>query len=161
MDVMPADAPGLDLDAHPDRALTAKQCWPGAATAVELVRSAGLGVASTDTVVEAARIMRDADIEVVPVVEEDGSIHSLISARAIVVSVVARGTRPKDTLVEEIAYFPRLVVAPVDSAGSLLQLMREHGTDHALVRDDHKAYGVVSRRDVTRQPVEPLGKEIR
>jgi CBS domain-containing protein len=92
------------------------------------------------TVQDAARLMRDEDTGVVPLVE-NGRPVGLITDRDIVVRAVADGTsfdRPDDLVTAE----------PEMSTGDAAELMGEHQVRRLLVCEGERLVGVASIGDI-------------
>src|SRR2546423_1456421 len=89
----------------PDWAGLLKHLWE--VTMVKLVRDAMTPnprtIGSDVTVVEAARIMKHADIGAIPVVDRDDILIGIVTDRDIAIRVVAAGRDPRLTTVDDIA----------------------------------------------------------
>src|ERR671917_645928 len=82
-------------------------------------------VDSGDTIVDAARVMRDADIGDV-VVMEDGQVSGIITDRDIVVRAIAEGRDADSTSVGDVCTTGVETVDPSASVDDALRIMREH-----------------------------------
>jgi CBS domain-containing protein len=105
-----------------------------------------------DTVLEAARVMRDRDIGDVIVIE-DGQVTGILTDRDIVVRAVAEG-RPETTTVGEICTTGLQAIEPEASVDDALRMMREHDVRRLPVVKDGRPVGIVSLGDlaVEREP---------
>jgi CBS domain-containing protein len=102
------------------------------------------------SVVEAARIMRDEDVGVVPVVEGD-RIVGMLTDRDITLSVVAEGKDPQSTKAEEIASSELVTVDPQQDLDEALRLMARHQVRRLpVVEEDGKLVGILAQADVAR-----------
>lgn len=104
-------------------------------------------LASTRTVTEAARRMRDEEIGAV-LVQEDGVVCALLTDRDIVVRMIAEGRDTNGTTLGEICSEPLLTAAPDDDVDAVLATMRDHGIRRVPVLDGETAVGILSIVDV-------------
>jgi CBS domain-containing protein len=84
----------------------------------EVMTSDPRTVKSTDSVVDAARAMREDDFGAAVVVD-NGNIRGLVTDRDIVVRAVAEGRDPSDTKVADVASEEVTTVTPDQDAGSM------------------------------------------
>jgi CBS domain-containing protein len=110
-----------------------------------------------DTVLDAARVMRDNDIGDVIVVE-DGQVTGIATDRDIVVRPVAEGRDPESTTVGEIATTRVQAIEPETSVDDALRMMREHDIRRLPVVKNGRPVGIVSLGDlaVEREPESTL-----
>jgi CBS domain-containing protein len=107
-------------------------------------------VQSDATVVEAARIMRDQDTGIVPVVENE-QLSGTVTDRDIAVRVVAEGRDPESTTVREIASTDVVSVEPQQELSEALRLMAEHQVRRLPVVENDRLVGIVAQADVARE----------
>jgi CBS domain-containing protein len=102
-------------------------------------------------VIEAAKIMRDEDTGIAPVVENDRLVGT-ITDRDIAVRVVAEGRDPQSTTVREVASTNLVTVDPQQDLSEALRLMAQHQVRRLpVVEEDGRLVGVVSQADVARE----------
>jgi CBS domain-containing protein len=102
-------------------------------------------------VVEAARIMRDEDTGIVPVVQ-DGRLSGTVTDRDIAVRVVAEGRDAESATVHEIASTDLVTVDPQQGLDEALRLMAQHQVRRLpVVEEDGRLVGIVSQADVARE----------
>jgi len=102
-------------------------------------------------IVEVARVMRDADVGPVPVVEGDRLI-GLVTDRDIVVRVVADGNDPSSTTVGEIMSTDLVTVDPDQPLDEALRLMAAHQVRRLPVtEEDGRPVGIVAQADIARE----------
>jgi CBS domain-containing protein len=101
---------------------------------------------SNATVQDAARIMRDEDTGVVPIVE-NGRPVGLITDRDIVVRGVADGAEPSRP-VRELATDTLVTAEPDMSTGAAAELMGQHQVRRLLVCEGDRLVGVASIGDI-------------
>jgi len=102
------------------------------------------------SVVDAARIMRDENTGIVPVVENDRLVGTLTD-RDVAVRVVAEGRDPQSTTVREIASTDLVTVEPEQDLSDALQLMARHQVRRLPVVENDRLVGIVAQADVARE----------
>jgi CBS domain-containing protein len=103
---------------------------------------------SGSTVVEAARLMRDEDAGIVPVVEGKKLVGT-VTDRDIALRVVAEGKAPESTTVGEIASRELVTIDPQQDLDEALRLMARHQVRRLpVVEEDGKLVGIVAQADV-------------
>ena len=110
-------------------------------------------VDASDTVVDAARVMRDSDIGDVVVIE-DGNVTGIVTDRDIVVRGVAEGRDPDSTAVSEVCTTGVETIDPSASVDDALSLMREKDIRRLPVTKNGRPVGIISLGDlaVEREP---------
>ena len=104
-------------------------------------------LASTETLAAAAKQMRDADVGVVVVTDND-SISGLVTDRDIVVRGIAEDLDPfTSSLASCCTTHDVVTVGPDDALDHGVKLMREHAVRRLLVVEGGKPVGVVSIGD--------------
>jgi CBS domain-containing protein len=114
---------------------------------------------ATDSVLAAARSMRDANIGDVLVLQ-DGEIRGILTDRDIVVRAVADGRDLGTTPVGEICSREPITVGADDRIADAVSLMRSKAIRRLPVTDGTRPVGVVSLGDlaVERDPESVLGQ---
>jgi len=109
---------------------------------------------------EAARLMRDADIGDVIVLNDDGSIAGLVTDRDITIRAVANGLDPNGTALADVCSADLVTLTPTDEIGDALTLMREHAVRRIPVVEGNSPIGIVSIGDLAAQldPKSVLGQ---
>jgi CBS domain-containing protein len=96
----------------------------------------------------AAKMMRDEDVGLAPVVEGDRLVGTLTD-RDIAVRVVAEGRDPESTSVREVASNDVVTVNPDQELDEALRLMAEHQVRRLpVVEENGRLVGVVAQADV-------------
>lgn len=106
------------------------------------------------TIEDAARIMRDADIGDVIVLNDDGRVTGIVTDRDLVVRVLADGADPAEVRVVSIINQGVVSIAPDESVETALDLMRDHKIRRLPVIENQRLVGVVTLGDlaIDRQP---------
>jgi CBS domain-containing protein len=115
--------------------------------------------AGTDeTLVEAARKMRDLDVGALPICGPDDRLAGMITDRDIAIHAVAEGKDPGSTKVSELADGKPVTIGADDSVEVALSTMRQHGVRRLPVIDGQKLVGMVSQADVAKNlPEDKVG----
>jgi CBS domain-containing protein len=96
----------------------------------------------------AAKMMKDEDVGVAPIVEGD-QLVGVLTDRDIAIKVVAEGKDPTSTKVREIASTNVVTVDPQQDLDEALQLMAKHQVRRLpVVEEDGKVVGILAQRDV-------------
>jgi CBS domain-containing protein len=104
-----------------------------------------------NSVVDAARIMKQEDAGVVPVTE-NGRLTGMVTDRDIAIRVVAEGKDPQSTTVREVASTDLVTVDPQQDLDEALRLMAQHQVRRLpVVEEDGRLVGVVAQADVARE----------
>jgi len=110
-------------------------------------------VNASDTIVDAARTMNEADIGDVVVVD-DGDVQGIVTDRDIVVRAIAEGRDPQSTSVSDVCTTGIDTIEPSASVDDALRKMREADIRRLPVVQDGRPVGIVSLGDlaVEREP---------
>lgn len=100
-----------------------------------------------DTVVEAARQMRDGDFGSVLVLR-DGRVEGIVTDRDIAVRAVAEGRDPESTQVSEIYSTGVATLEPSESIEEAVQTMRQHDIRRLPVVENGRPVGILSLGDL-------------
>jgi CBS domain-containing protein len=104
-------------------------------------------LAQSATIMEAACAMRDNDIGDV-VVLDNGRLCGILTDRDIVVRALAGGCDPNRTSVGEICSRALVTLAPEDSTGQAVRVMREHAIRRLPIEDGGRVVGIVTLGDM-------------
>jgi CBS domain-containing protein len=109
-------------------------------------------VTAGDSITRAAEIMREADVGVVPVVEDSGTMRlaGVITDRDIAVRVVAEG-RDGNVNVREIMSSRVKTVGPEDDVDRVTQLMKSEQVRRIPVCEGDRLIGIIAQADVARE----------
>ena len=126
----------------------------------EVMTSNPCTIDSDKPVSYAAKMMRDEDVGLAPIVEGDRLVGTLTD-RDIAVRVVAEGRDPESTTVKDVASTDVVTVDPEQDLDEALRLMSEHQLRRIpVVEEDGRVVGVVAQADVARQADDPKTGEV-
>lgn len=117
-------------------------------------------VASTDTVLQAIKVMIEAHIGAV-LVTEDGRIVGIYTERDYLYKGEIEGHSAKDTLIKDVMVSKMFTVTKETTAEQCIGLMRQHNIRHLPVVENEHLVGLVSMRDVMFAVIENKESEIR
>ena len=113
-----------------------------------------------NTVLEAARFMKERGFGALPVLRE-GELVGILSERDIMNRVVAVGRTPGTTAVSEVMTANPRAVAADESVEECLFIMREFGFRHLPIVDGKDLKGLVSLRDILMHQAAEIEREAR
>ena len=113
----------------------------------EIMTPAPVALRSSQTVTDAAKVMRQHGIGNVLIVDH-GQLKGLVTDRDIVVRAVADARDPAATAVDEICSPDLVTVSPDDDADTAVQQMRERAVRRIPVVEDGCPVGVLSIGDM-------------
>ena len=117
-------------------------------------------LASGSSTVEAARLMRDEDVGIVPIVEGEKLVGT-VTDRDIVTRVVAEGKTPESVTVGEIASRELVTIDPQQDLDDALRLMARHQVRRVpVVEEDGTLVGIVAQKDVAMHASEAQTGEV-
>lgn len=114
-------------------------------------------LSAASTLVDAAIAMRDFDIGAV-IVLDDGQVYGIATDRDIIVRAIANGSYPATTKLGEVCSRELTMLAPSDSVGDALRLMRDKAIRRLPVVENGRPVGIVSLGDLAseQEPHSPL-----
>src|SRR5919201_6077604 len=112
------------------------------------------------TVAYAAKMMRDEDVGIAPIVEGD-RLLGVLTDRDIAVRVVAEGRNPKEVKVTEVASRDLVTLDPQQDLEEALRLMARHQVRRLpIVEEDGRLAGVIAQADVAKEADEKRTGEV-
>ena len=103
------------------------------------------------TVAYAAKMMREEDVGLAPIVEGD-KLVGMLTDRDITTRVVAEGKDPNAVKVREVASSELVTVNPQQDLDEALRMMAKHQVRRLpVVEEDGRLVGVVAQADVARE----------
>ena len=107
-------------------------------------------VSPSDSIQNAARIMRDEDTGAVPVVD-NGRPIGMLTDRDIVVKALAKGKDPATTRAGELGEGKPVTIGADDSVQEALKTMAQYKVRRLPVIDGHDLVGIISVADIARE----------
>lgn len=104
-------------------------------------------IGASAAVVEAARLMREADIGSLPITDDENLV-GVITDRDITMRVVAEAADPQRTAVGDVCSRDVISVAPESDLEEALQLMARHQVRRLPVVEDGRLVGIVAQADI-------------
>jgi CBS domain-containing protein len=99
----------------------------------------------------AAKMMREEDVGVAPIMEGDKLI-GMLTDRDIAIRVVAEGRNPDQVKVADVASKQVVTIDPQQDLDEALRIMAKHQVRRlAVVEEDGKLVGVVAQADIARE----------
>lgn len=103
------------------------------------------------SVAYAAKMMKEEDVGLAPIVEGD-KLVGMLTDRDIAIRVVAEGRNPDQTKVRDVASKQVVTVDPQQDLDEALRIMAKHQVRRLpVVEEDGKLVGVVAQADVARE----------
>jgi len=117
----------------------------------EVMTSKVCSIDAEKPVAYAAKMMRDEDVGLAPIVEGDRLVGTLTD-RDIAIRVVAEGRDPESTKVRDVASTDLVTVDPQQDLDEALRLMAQHQVRRIpVIEEDGRLVGVVAQADVARE----------
>ena len=129
------------------------------ATAREIMTSGAECIGENETLVAAARKMRDLDIGSMPICGDDDRLKGMITDRDIVVRCVAEGNDPSEMRAGELGQGKPVTIGADDPVEEILRTMAQYKVRRLPVIDGQRLVGIVSQGDVAKNlPEERVGE---
>jgi len=107
-------------------------------------------VGENETLVAAARKLRDLDIGSMPICGEDDRLKGMLTDRDIVVKCIADGGDPNSATAGEFAQGKPVTIGADDDVREALSTMKAHQVRRLPVIDGHDLIGMLTQADVAR-----------
>jgi CBS domain-containing protein len=107
-------------------------------------------VGENETLVDAARKMRDLDVGALPICGEDSRLKGVLTDRDIVVRCLADGGDPATALAGQFGQGKPVTIGADDSIEEALATMSKHQVRRLPVIDGHDLVGMLAQADIAR-----------
>lgn len=107
-------------------------------------------VKEDETLVDAARKMRDLDVGALPICGNDDRLKGMLADRDIVVKCIADGGDPSSVTAGSLAEGKPVTVGADDDIREALEMMQQHQVRRLPVIDGHDLVGIISQADIAR-----------
>jgi CBS domain-containing protein len=121
-----------------------------AKTARDVMTGGAECIGENETLVDAARKMKELDVGALPICGDDDRLKGMLTDRDIVIKALAVGKDPGSTRAGELAQGKPVTIGADDSVDEALHTMAEHSVRRLPVIDGHSLIGVVSQADLAR-----------
>jgi CBS domain-containing protein len=105
-------------------------------------------VGENETLVDAARKMRDLDVGMLPICGEDNRLKGVLTDRDIVVRCLAEGGDPTSALAGQFGQGKPVTIGADDSIEEALATMTKHQIRRLPVIDGHDLVGMLAQADI-------------
>ena len=105
-------------------------------------------VKEDETLVDAARLMRDLDVGALPICGNDNRLKGMLTDRDIVVKCIADGGDPSTVTAGSLGQGKPVTIGADDDIREALEVMQEHQVRRLPVIDGHDLVGIISQADV-------------
>jgi CBS domain-containing protein len=119
-----------------------------AKTARDIMSSNPECIGENETLVDAARKLKQLDIGALPICGQDNRLKGMLTDRDIVVKVLAEGRDPQACKAGELAQGKPVTIGADDSVEEALRTMTEYKVRRLPVIDGHDLIGMVSQADI-------------
>ena len=116
-------------------------------------------VAPAASVAEAAKLLTEAGIGALLVLEESGKVCGVLSERDIVQGLAEQGAAALDEPVESLMTRELFSTTPTSTIPSVMELMTSRRVRHLPVMEDGKLKGVISIGDVVKHRIAEAQQE--
>jgi CBS domain-containing protein len=130
-----------------------------AKTVRETMTAQPTSVERSQSVVEAARLMRDEDVGSLPVIEE-GRLIGMITDRDIVIRLIAEGRDIRSASVEDAHSGVPVAVGPEHDLDEARTLMARHQVRRLPVTEGDRLVGILAQADVALEEKEKKTGEV-
>lgn len=105
-------------------------------------------VKEDQTLVDAAKLLRDLDVGALPICGDDNRLKGMLTDRDIVVKCIADGRDPSTVTAGSLGEGKPVTIGADDDIREVLEMMQEHQIRRLPVIDGHDLVGIISQADV-------------
>ncbi len=120
-------------------------------TARELMTAGAECVGENETLVEAARKMRDLDVGALPICGEVNRLKGMLTDRDIVVKCIAEGGDPASVTAGSLGEGKPITIGADDDIKQAIELMQQHQVRRLPVAEGDQVVGIVAQADLARE----------
>ncbi|MEU5883370.1 CBS domain-containing protein [Spirillospora sp. NPDC047279] len=117
-------------------------------TARDIMHAGAECINEDESLLSAARKMRDLDVGSLPICGNDDRLHGIITDRDIVVKCVSEGRDPAQVKAGEMGTDRLHLVSATDDADAVVRMMERHQIRRVPVIDDKRLVGMISEADL-------------
>jgi CBS domain-containing protein len=119
-------------------------------TARDIMHGGAQCIGEDQTLMEAARMMRDLNVGALPICGNDQKLHGIITDRDIVLKCIAEGKDPNTCTAAELAQGRVAYVDADTDMDTIVDLMGREQIKRMPVIHDHKLVGMISESDLAK-----------
>ena len=108
-------------------------------------------VKEDQTLVEAARLLRDLDVGAMPICGNDDRLKGMLTDRDIVVKCIAEGGDPSRVTAGSLAEGKPVTIGADDDIREALEVMQDHQVRRLPVIDGPDLVGIIAQADIARE----------
>jgi CBS domain-containing protein len=105
-------------------------------------------IGENDSLIDAARLMRDLNVGALPICGDDGRLKGMVTDRDIVIKCVAYGGDPGEATAGSLAEGKPVTIDVDDDVRNAMTLMEQHQVRRLPVIEDHKLVGIIAQADI-------------
>ena len=117
----------------------------------EIMTSDPSSCVPTDTVFEAAHLMKSENVGSIPIVKDKDTnrLEGIVTDRDLAIKVVAEGLDPKETRVEDVMTTGVVSCRPDDNVNEAIALMEQHQVRRIpIVDSSDRLVGIIAQADI-------------
>lgn len=131
----------------------------GVTTAREIMHRDAECIGENESLVDAARKMRDLGVGALPICGEDDRLHGIITDRDIVIKCLAEGRDPTTARAADLAQGPPFYAEENVDLDQVMHQMMDHRIKRLPVVANQRLVGMISEADLARNlPEDALGQ---
>ncbi|SEN42355.1 CBS domain-containing protein [Nonomuraea pusilla] len=126
-------------------------------TARDIMHPRAECIGEDQTLIDAARMMRDLGVGALPICGNDQKLHGIITDRDIVIKCLAEGKDPRSCRASELAQGKPYYTDANADVDDVLRQMTQHKIKRLPVIENHQLVGMISEADLAQNlPEEKL-----
>lgn len=129
-------------------------------TARDIMTSGAECVGEQESILEAARKMKQLEVGALPICGTDNRLKGVLTDRDIVIEVLGAGKDPESTKAGDLEQVEAVTIGADDSAQEAMATMAEHKVRRLPVIDGHDLVGMVAQADIARALPDPQVGEL-
>jgi CBS domain-containing protein len=107
-------------------------------------------VKEDQTLVEAARLLRDLDVGALPICGNDNRLKGMLTDRDIVVKCIAEGGDPASVTAGSLGEGKPITIGVDEDIREALKVMQDRQVRRLPVIEEHNLVGIISQADIAR-----------
>ncbi|HET9347884.1 MAG TPA: CBS domain-containing protein [Arthrobacter sp.] len=128
-------------------------------TAREIMTGGPECVGERETLLDAARKLKELDVGSLPICGEDNRLKGILTDRDIVIRCLAEGGDPRTATAGELGQGKPVTIGADDSIEEAIRTMQQHQIRRLPVIDGHNLVGMLSQADIARNyPEDRVGE---